>query len=92
MSRFPKTPIDIPQVVRNLDEFKAFADEHKISLVNINIAELIEEMEARGQVLAGVGTANYNVPQWLKRSVTEGYPPQLIALMTLALFIFGNTE
>ena len=92
VSRFPKTPIDIPPVARNLNDFKAFAEDHKISLLNIKVDEIIEEMEIRGQMLAGVATANYNIPQWLKRSVTDGYPPQLIALMTLSLFIFGNTE
>lgn len=60
---FPKTPIDVPPVVQNLNDFNAFAKDHKISHVNINLDELFTEMEIRGQVLAGVTIGNYNVPQ-----------------------------
>ena len=90
--KMPKNPIVIPSVVRNIEDFKSFAEEHKISLVKINIEELIEEMEIRGRVLAGVSQSKYNAPSWVKRSVMEGYSPKLIALMTFTLFIFGNTE
>ena len=79
-------------MVRNLNDFKSFAGEHQISLVKISIDELIEEIEFRGRMLAGESHGKYKMPLWMKRSVTEGYSPKLIALMTLTLFLFGYTE
>ena len=90
--RHPTCPIDIPPVVRNLVDFTDFAKDHTISLKNINIDELIDDIEYRGRMIAGVTTTNYMVPLWMKRSVRHGIPRELIALMTLSLFIFGNTE
>ena len=90
--RQPVESIDIPPVVRNLEDFKVFAKERNISLTNINIEELIAELEIRGCVLAGMPPTKYLPPLWIKRSVVYGYAHGLIALMTLSLFIFGNTE
>ena len=69
--REPMTPLVFPSVVRSLKEFKRFADEHMTSLVGVNIVELIEEMEGRGRVLAGVGIGGYTVMLWIQRSVTK---------------------
>lgn len=92
VSRYPTNPIEIPRVVRNLSDFIAFADERHISLTNINIDDLIEEMEVRGRILAGMRTVAYKIPGWIKLSVRCGEPRELIALMTLSLFLFGNNE
>ena len=90
--RHPQYPMDVPATVCKLDDFKAFAKDHNIQLKNIDIDELISEMEIRGRVIAGIPPETYLPPMWMKRSVRLGYVREQLALMTLAIFLFGNTE
>ena len=54
--REPKTEIVMPEITRTLADFQTFAAEHNISLVRINIQELIDEMGKRGRLLSGDAT------------------------------------
>ena len=90
--REPTKRLKFPSMVHPLKEFQTFAEEHKISLVGVNVDEVIEEMEARGRLMAGVGIGGYMIPLWIKATVRDGYSPELVALMTLSLFLFGHTE
>ena len=82
----------MPDITRTLTYFQMFAAEHNISLVRINIQELIDEMGKRGRLLLNDATGAYEVWAPLESSVMEGYRRELIALMTLSLFFYGNTE
>ena len=90
--REPKTEIVMPEITRTLTDFQTFAAEHSVSLVRININELIDELAKRGRLLAGdvVGADVVWAP--LESSVMAGFRRELIALMTISLFVFGNTE
>jgi hypothetical protein len=92
MIREPEKRLEFPSMVRSLKEFRAFADEHKISLVGVNIDEVVDEMEARARVMAGVGMGGYIIPLWVQATVRDGYSRELRALMTLSLFLFGHTD
>ena len=92
LMRVPKTPIEMPDIKRNLVDFQTFAKKHSISLVSINIEELRDEMRKRGRLLSCDGTIADEVWASLESSVMEGYRPELIALLTLSLLFFGNTE
>ena len=90
--REPKTEIVMPEITRTLTDFQTFAAEHNISLVRINIQELIDEMGKRGRLLAGDSVGADVVWAPLDSSVMEGFRRELLALMTLSLFFYGNTE
>ena len=43
----------MPEITRTLCNFKTFAAEHSVSLVQININELMDELAKRGRLFAG---------------------------------------
>ena len=90
--RKPKTVVVMPDISHTLTDFQTFAAEHNISLVRINIQELMAEIENRGRLLSGDATGADEVWAPLESSVMAGFRRELIALMTLALFFYGNTE
>lgn len=90
--RRPLTPIVMPMVMRSLNEFKAFAAQRRVVLELVNLEELFAEWDKRVQVLSGVEIDTTVVWAPLIRPVQDGFQRELIALMTLALFFFGNTE
>ena len=51
--RKPKREILMPKITRTLTDFQTFASEHNISLVRINIQELIDKMGKCGRLIAG---------------------------------------
>ena len=54
--RKPKTEIVMPEITCTLADFQTFAKEHSVSLVRINIQELIDDMGRRGRLLVGDAT------------------------------------
>jgi hypothetical protein len=73
-------------------DFRRFAVDHNIRLDWIDVADLIRELARRTRLLSGTSQGDqFNwVP--LRQPVNRGLPRHLIALMTLALFHYGNTE
>ena len=90
--REPTTAIVMPDITGTLTDFQTLAAEHCISLVRINIQEFIDEIGKRGRLLSGDVTGADEVWAPLESSVMEGYRRDRIALMTLSLFLYGNTE
>ena len=90
--REPKTEIVMPKITRTLADFQSFAAKHSVSLVRITIQELMDELAKRGRLLAGDSVGADVVWAPLESSVMTGFRRELIALMTLSLFFFGNTE
>ena len=90
--REPKTEIVMPEITRTLADFQSFAAKHSVSLVRITIQELMDELAMRGRLLAGDSVGADVVWAPLEGSVMTGFRRELIALMTLSLFFFGNTE
>ena len=90
--REPTTEIVMPIITRTLADFQTFVAEHSVSLVRITIQQLMDELAKRGRLLAGdaVGTDVVWAP--LESSVMRGFRRELITLMTLSLFFFGNTQ
>ena len=91
MIREPEKRLKFPSMVRSLKEFRAFADEHKISLVGVNIDEVVDEMEARGRLMAGVGMGGYIIPLWIQATVRDGYSRELRCThdsLTLSLWAY----
>ena len=82
----------MPKITRTLADFQTFATEHSVSLVRINIQELIDDLAKRGRLFAGGSVGADVVWAPLESSVMTGFLRELIALMTLSLFVFGNTE
>ena len=82
----------MPEITGTLADFQTFAAEHSVSLVRININELMDELAKRGRLLAGDAVGAYVVWAPLESSVMTGFRRELIALMTLSLLVFGNTE
>ena len=81
----------MPEITRTLADFQTFAAEHSVSLVHIIIQELMDELAKRGRLLAGDSVGADVVWAPLESSVMTGFRRELIALMTLSLFFFGNT-
>ena len=69
--REPKTAIVMPDITLTLINFQAFAAEHNISLVRINIQELIDEKGKRGLSSDATGADDVWAP--LERSMRVGY-------------------
>ena len=69
--REPKTEVILPTVSRTLSEFTKFADQHGISLVKINIQELVTELAKRVRLLSGHAINTDVVWAPLESSVTE---------------------
>ena len=90
--RRPLYPITLPKVRRSLIEFKAFAAQRKVALSLININELTAEFNNRLLVLSGFEIDTTVVWAPLLLPVTSGFQREYLALMTLALYFFGNTE
>ena len=90
--REPKTEIVMPKITRTLADFQTFAAEHSVSLVRITIQELMDELAKRGRLLAGDSVGADVVWATLESSVMTGFRRELIALMSLSLFFFENTE
>ena len=90
--REPKTEIVMPEITRTLADFQRFGAEHSVLLVRFNINELMDELANRGRLLAidAVGADMVWAP--LESSVMVRFRRELIALMSLSLFFFGNTE
>ena len=84
--REPKTEIVMTKITRTLADFQSFATKHSVSLVRITIQKLMDELAKRGRLGADVVWAP------LESSVMTGFRREVIALMTLLLFYFGNTE
>ena len=90
--REPKTEIVMLEITRTLADFQSFAAKHSVLLVRITIQELMDELEKRGRLLAGDSVGADVVWAPLESAVMTGFRRELIALMTLSLFFFGNTE
>ena len=90
--REPKTEIVMPKITRTLADFQSLAAKHSVSLVRITIQELMDELAKRGRLLAGDTVGADVVWAPLESSVMTGFRRELIALMTLSLFFFENTE
>ena len=90
--REPKTEIVMPEITHTLADFQSFAAKHSVSLVRITIQELMDELAKRGRLLAGDSVGADVVWAPLESSVMTGFRRELIALMTLSLFFFENTE
>ena len=82
----------MPEITRTLADFQTFAGEHSVSLVRITMQELMDELAKRGRLLAGDSVRADVVWAPLESSVMTGFRRELVALMTLSLFSFGNTE
>ena len=83
---------DAENFARILADFQLFAAKHSVSLVRITIQELMDDLAKRGRLLAGDAVGAVVVWDPLESSVMTGFRRQLIALMTLSLFFFENTE
>ena len=90
--REPKMVIVMPEITRTFADFFTFAAEHSVLLVRITIQELINELAKRGRLLAGDSVGADAVWALLENSVMTGFRREVIALMNLSLFFFGNTE
>ena len=90
--RKPTTEIVMPEITRTLADFQSLASKHSVSLVRITIQELMDELAKRGRLLAGDSVGADVVMAPLESSVMTGFRRELIALMTLSLYFFGNTE
>ena len=90
--REPKTEIVMPKITRTLADFQLFAAKHSVLLVRITIQELMDELAKRSRLLAGDSVCADVVWAPLESSVMTGFWRELIALMTLSLFFFENTE
>ena len=90
--REPKTERVMPEITRTLADFQSFAAKHSVSVVRITIQELMDELAKRGRLLEGDAVGADVVWAPLERSVMTGFWRELIAIMTLSLFFFGNTE
>ena len=90
--REPKTEIVMPEISRTLAGLQTFAAEHSVSLVLITLQELMDELAKRCRLLAKDSVCADVVWAILESSVMTGFRREIIALMTLSLFFFGNTE
>ena len=82
----------MPEITRTLADFQSFAAKHSVSLVRITIQELMDELAKCGRLLADDSVGADVVWAPLESSVMTGFRRELIALMTLLLFFFRNTE
>ena len=71
--REPKTEIVLPEITRSLADFQTFAAKHSVSLVRININELMDELAKRGSLLAGDAICADVVWAPLESSVMTGF-------------------
>ena len=90
--RIPSVPMDVPNFRFDLQEFERFAANRHISLVGINVNELLDEIVKRSNVLKRRLDGTDVVWEPLRHPVYRKYSRELIALMTLALHLFGNSE
>ena len=70
--REPKTEIVMPKITRILADLQTFAAKHSVSLVRINIQELMGELAKRGRLLAGDAVGADVVWAPFESSVMEG--------------------
>jgi len=90
--RTPSVPIQIPNIRLNLEEFERFAADRHVSLVGIDYNQILVEILRRTNVLRGGLYGREHVWPPLHHPVFRKPSRELIALMTFALHLFGNTE
>ena len=81
----PKTKIVMTEITRTLADFQTFAAEHSVSLVRININELMNKLAKHGRLRARDGLSADVVWGSLDSSVMAGFRRKLINLMTLSV-------
>ena len=92
MIRERKVAIVMPDILRTQNDCQMFAVDKNISLVRINIQELIDKIGKRGCLLLGDAKSANKMWTPLDSSISEGYRRELSALMTLSLIFNENTE
>jgi hypothetical protein len=90
--RIPLVPFQVPIFRFDLEEFERFVADRHISLDGINVNELLDEIAKRANVLEGCLDGTDVVWAPLRHPVYRKYSRELIALMTLAMHLFGNSE
>lgn len=86
------TPFQVPAFTLNLAEFEAFAARRHIDLDGIDVGALLAEIMKRAAWISEQGNPAYAVWPPLRRLVYLGHSREMIALMTLSLYLFGDSE
>jgi hypothetical protein len=92
VQRQPDTPIRFQINHTNEDDFRRFAADRNIRLERVNVVELIRQLDMRIRLLSGTSQGDNFLWAPLLKHVSTGLHRQVIALMTLALHLYGNTE
>jgi len=90
--RTPLVPIQTPNFSFEPEVFARFAADRHVSLEGIDVNELLLELLKRRRVLSGNLNRTDIVWPPLRLPVFRQPSRELIALMTLALHMFGNSE
>ena len=92
VQRQPNTPIRFQIKNANEDDFRRFAGDHNIRLERVDVVELMRQLDMRVRLLSGTSQGDNFLWAPLLKHVSYGLNRQVIALMTLALHLYGNTE
>ena len=92
VQRQPDAPIRFPITQTNEDDFRRFAADHNIRLERVNVMEVMRQLDMRIRLLSGTSQGDHFLWAPLLKHVSTGLHRQVIALMTLALHLYGNTE
>ena len=92
VQRQPDTPIRFRINHTNEDDFRRFAADHNIRLQRVDVTEVIRQLDMRIRLLSGTSQGDHFLWAPLLKHVSTGLHRQVIALMTLALHLYGNTE
>ena len=92
VQRQPDTPIRFQINHTNEDDFRRFAADHNIRLESVDVVEVIRQLDMRIRLLSGTSQGDHFLWAPLLKHVSTGLHRQVIALMTLALHLYGNTE
>jgi hypothetical protein len=92
VQRQPNTPIRFQIKHTNEDDFRRFAGDHNIRLERVDVAELMRQLDMRVRLLSGTSQGDNFFWAPLLKHVSTGLSRKVIALMTLALHLYGNTE
>ena len=92
VQREPDTPMRFAIQHTTEDDFRRFATDHNIRLERVDVAAVIRQLDMRTRLLSGTSQVDNFLWAPLLKHVCTGLHVQVIALMTLALHLYGNTE
>ncbi|MCP6768955.1 hypothetical protein NL529_29335, partial [Klebsiella pneumoniae] len=76
----------------NKNQFRRFAADQSIRVEMVDVAEVIRQLKIRIRLQLGTSQSDDFLWAPLLKPLSMGLDRSLIALMTLALYLYGNSE